>query len=73
MYRPSRNERRVLELTSRADMDVTRDEIETSLTSLPIWIPPLGYLVALWHRSSSALSRRACTDALTQMFAKSRT
>ena len=46
VYRPDRNERRVLELTSRADMDVTRDEIESFLTSLPNWVPAVGYLLA---------------------------
>ncbi len=72
VYRPDRNERRVLELTSRADMDVTRDEIERFLTSLPNWVPAAGYLLCLLA-SLVFRSVQACVyGALTQMFAQSR-
>ena len=72
VYRPDRNERRVLELTSRADMDVSRDEIESFLTSLPNWVPAAGYLLGL-IASLVFRSVQACLyGSLTQMFASSR-
>ncbi len=40
---PSRNERRVWALTPGADMEVTPAGVQSFFSSLPFWVPPLGY------------------------------
>ncbi len=70
--RPGRGERRVFMLTSAADMDLTRYDIEAFLTTLPFWIPPLAYFVGLLA-SLAFRSVQACLYAsLTQMYARTR-
>jgi hypothetical protein len=72
VIRPSRNERRVLKLTSRADMDLTRGEVAGFLSSLQFWIPPLGYVIG-FLLSLAFRSAQACLYGwLAQVFAQKR-
>jgi hypothetical protein len=47
MIRASRNERRVWALTPAADMDLTPGEVGDFVSSLALWVPPIGYVGAV--------------------------
>jgi hypothetical protein len=47
MIRPSRGERRVWRLTPGADMQITAARVKGFFDALPLWIPPLGYVLCL--------------------------
>jgi hypothetical protein len=47
MIRPSRNERRVWQLTPDMDIDVTPEEVQAFLNSLQSWLAPLGYVACV--------------------------
>jgi hypothetical protein len=72
MIRPDRNERRVFTLTSRADMDVTRDEIEAFLASLQNWVPAVGYLLGFLGSLAFRCVQACLYAALTQAYAQTR-
>ncbi len=70
IIQPRRSERRVYSFSRQTNMTITPDRVRSFLSSLQLWVPTLGYLLAVIGSFAFRMAQAMVYGAVAQMFAR---